>query len=208
MRTSRLIALMVGAALLAAACGSTPATVVPSVATAAPSPTPTPDPQLHDPASVDVVLSALQQAGLALTPNSADARTGNVIERLHLTYAGWPLTLSQYSSSRTLASESGFNPKVKPAVGQPPFILAGLNVLIVYGSNTQNGSPAVPDPQFVSAFQRLVDVVAPLIGPLRQQSVTPVALPTPMPTASPTPGPSASTPAGPSSPPRPSPTKH
>ena len=195
MRTSRLIALMIGAAVLASACGSTPATPVPTTAAStAPIPTATPNPQLHDPASVNDVLGALQKGGLALTANSADARSGNMMERLHLTYVGWPLTITEYSSARTLASESGFNPKVRPVVGDPPFAVAGLNILIEFGSNTQNGSPSVPEPQYATAFEKLVLVVDPLIGPLRQQSVTPVQLPapTPGPTASPTASPTSS----------------
>lgn len=187
MRTSRIIALMIGAALVVGACGSTPATPNPTTATSLPPiPTPTSNPQLSDPASVGDVLAALQNAGLSMTANSADARSGNMVERLHLTYDGWPLTLTQYSSARTLTSESGFNPKGRPVNGQTPFALAGLNILIEFGPNVQNGSPSVPDPQYATAFERIVVIVNPLIGPLRQQSVTPVALPTP------TPGPTAS----------------
>ena len=208
MRTSRLIALMVGAAVLVSACGSTPATPIP---TSAPSiaavPTPTPDPQLHDPASLGAILSALQVAGLSMTANSADARSGDMVERLHLTYDGWPLTLTAYTSSRTLASQSGFNPKARPGIGDPPFALAGLNILVEFGSNIHDGSPAVPDPQYAVAFEKVVLALNPLIGPLRQESSSPVALPTPVPapTASPAPSPSGGSPK-PSSKPKPKPT--
>jgi hypothetical protein len=190
MRTSRIIALMFGAALVAGACGSTPATANPTIAASLPPvPTPTPNPQLSDPASIGDVLAALQKAGLSMTSNSADAGSGDMVERLHLTYVGWPLTVTEYSSARTLASESGFNPKGRLVNGDTPFAVAGLNILIQFGPKTQNGSPSVPDPQYGTAFEQLVLVVNPLIGPLRQESVTPVALPTP------TPGPSVSAPA-------------
>ena len=198
MRNHRLLALALGAALLAAACGSSPATVAPTVPP--PPPTATPNPHLTDPASVDVVYNALMKAGLQITANSADATTGAMVKRLHLTYDAWPLVLTQYTSAKTLVLESGFNPKAKPVLGNPPFALAGLNILIEYGSSTQNGPPAAPSAQFVSAFQQLVQIVDPLIGPLQQRSVTPVVLPTP------TPAPSASAPPHPSaSPGKPSP---
>ncbi len=117
-----------------------------------------------------------------------------MVKRLHLTYDAWPLVLTQYTSAKTLVSESGFNPKAKPVLGNPPFALAGLNILIEYGSSTQNGPPAAPSAQFVSAFQQLVQIVDPLIGPLQQRSVTAVVLPTPTPapSASALPHPSAS----------------
>lgn len=197
MRTSRLIALMVGAAVLVGACGSAPATQVPTTAPSiAPEPTPTPNPQLHDPASLGAILSALQVAGLTMTPNSADAQSGEMVERLHLTYDGWPLTLTAYTSSRTLASQSGFNPKSRPGIGDPPFAVAGLNILVEFGANIHDGSPAVPDSQYAVAFEKVVLALSPLIGPLRQQSSSPVALPTPVPTptASPLPSPSGASP--------------
>ena len=184
MRNRRMFAVTLGAALLLAACGSSPATAIPSATP--PPPTPTPDPHLSDPASVDVVYTALQKAGLQITGNSADAGSGGMVKRLHLVYDAWPLVLTEYTSAKTLLAESGFNPKAKPILGDPPYALVGLNILIEYGSSTQNGPPAAPGPQFVSAFEQLVQVVNPLIGPLQQRSVTPVPLPTP------TPAPSAS----------------
>jgi len=192
MRNHRLLALALGAALLASACSSPPATSTPT-GTPAP-PTPSPNPHLSDPASVDTIYNALLKGGLTISANSADAGTGAMVKRLHLTYNAWPLVLTQYTSAKSLVSAAGFNPKAKPVLGDPPFALAGLNILIEYGSSTQNGPPAAPGPQFVTAFQQLVQIVDPLIGPLQQRSVTAVSLPTPTPapTASPTPKSSAS----------------
>jgi hypothetical protein len=197
MRNQRMLALALGAALLASACGSTPATSTPT-ATPIP-PTPTPNPHLSDPASVDAVYNALVKAGLQISANSADAGTGAMVKRLHLTYDAWPLVLTQYTSAKALPSAAGFNPKAKPVLGDPPFAVAGLNILIEYGSSTQNGPPAAPDSQFLAAFERLVLAADPLIGPLQQRSVTPVALPTP------TPGPSVSSSPAPSKSPKPTP---
>lgn len=190
MRNHRFVAFALGAALLAAACGSTPATVIPT-STPVP-PTPTPNPHLSDPASVDVVYNALVAAGLQISANSADDTTGAMVKRLHLTFDAWPLVLTQYTSAKTLVSESGFNPKAAPILGDPPYALVGLNILIEYGSSTQNGPPAAPAPEFVAAFEQLVQVVNPLLGPLQQRSVTPVPLPTP------TPAPSIASPPAPS----------
>lgn len=191
MRNHRLLALALGAALLAAACGSTPATAVPSATPVAP--TPTPNPHLSDPASVDDIYNVLLKASLQISANSADAGTGSMVKRLHLTYDAWPLVLTQYTSAKTLLA-AGFNPKAKPALGDPPFALAGLNILIEYGPNTQNGPPTAPEARFVTAFQQLVQIVDPFIGPLQQRSVTAVALPTPTPapSVSASPKPSAS----------------
>ena len=182
MRNSRLLAMVLGAALLAVACGSTPASASPT-ATPVP-PTPSPNPHLSDPASVDDVYNALLKAGLQISPNSADTGTAGVVKRLHLTFQAWPLVLTSYASAKALLSASGFNPKARPVLGDPPYALAGLNILIEYGSSTQNGPPAAPGPQFVSAFEQIVQVVDPLIGPLQQQSVSPVPLPTPTPAPS------------------------
>jgi hypothetical protein len=181
MRNHRLLGLALAAALLAA-CGSTPATTIPSATPAAP--TPTPNPHLSDPASVDAIYNALLKAGLTISANSADAGTGAMVKRLHLTYNAWPLVLTQFTSAKTLVSASGFDPRAKPVLGNPPFALAGLNILVEYGSSTQNGPPAAPGPQFVSAFQQIVQIVDPLLGPLQQRSVTPVVLPTPTPAPS------------------------
>jgi len=209
MRNSRLVALLLGAALLAAACGSTPASVTPS-STPAP-PTATPDPHLSEPASVDAVYSALLKAGLQISPNSADSGTGGaMVKRLHLTYQAWPLVLTQFTSNKALLATTGFNPKAKPVLGDPPYAIVGLNILIEYGSSTQNGPPAAPAPQFVTAIGQIVAVVDPLIGPLEQRSVTPTSLPTapPAPTVAPTPTPSAGKPsAKPTTNPKPSPSK-
>jgi hypothetical protein len=193
MRDRRLFAMLLSFAVLAAACGGSPATVVPSAGTPAP-PTATPNPHLTDPASVDDIYNALTKAGLQISPNSADAGTGGMVKRLHLTFQAWPLVLTSYTSAKALVADSGFNPKAKPILGDPPFALAGLNILIEYGSSTQNGPPAAPGPEFITAFEQIVAVVDPLIGPLQQQSVTAVPLPTPTPapTASPGSSPSAS----------------
>jgi hypothetical protein len=204
MRNRGFFAVTLGAALLLAACGSSPATAIPSATP--PPPTPTPNPHLSDPASVDVVYTALQKAGLQITANSADAGSGGMVKRLHLVYDTWPLVLTEYTSAKTLLAGSGFNPKAKPVLGDPPYALVGLNILIEYGSSTQNGPPAAPGPQFVTSFERLVQVVNPLISPLQQRSVTPVPLPapTPAPSASAKPAPSGS-PGKPKTTPKPKP---
>ena len=161
---------------LVGACGSN---------AASPSPTPrptavvTPDPHLTEPVSVDEIYVALQRAGLDITANTASSGPGGEpVKRISATFEGWPLILSQFTSSAALRSSSGFDPARVVRQGDPPITLAGLNILVEFGPTTSNTAlPEPPDAARRAAALELVRVLDPLLGPLGQVSAEPLPLP-------------------------------
>lgn len=190
------VALTVLVGVLLAACGSSPS---PSpTPTPVPSPTPTPDPHLTEPASAEAIFRALAAAGLRIVPNNAV--TGGAGEeprlRINATYVNWPLVIHEYSTSAALRDRARFRPGGRPTIGEAPFNLAGLNILVEFGPHAKNRNEPPPDPRFREAAVALIEVLDPLIGPLAQMSIEPL----PVPTLTPVPGASGSgrspTPAG------------
>lgn len=166
------------AAALVAACG---ATAAPSPSpTVRPTPVITPDPHLDPPASVDEVFRLLQRAGIRITPNTASAGAGGEpVKRINATYAEWPLVLTEFSTPEALVAAASFDPSTPPAVGDPAYVLIGMNIQIEFGPHTTNQrTPAAPSEQQQAAAVALVAALDPLIGPLTQRSVAPIALPT------------------------------
>jgi hypothetical protein len=185
------VGLVLAIAVVVVACGGGP-TPSPS-AVAIPSPTRTPDPHLTEPASINAIFSKLDSAGLKVKANNADQPpSGEPRKRINATYAGWPLILSEYSSSAALRSGGRFDPSKKPAADDPPYAFAGLNILVEYGPRTP-GPDAAPEQRFHSAAIALILVLDPLVGPLQQRSVDPLPLrgaSSPAPSAAPSPSPS------------------
>jgi hypothetical protein len=172
---------------LLAACGS---------ATGAPSPTPTPtatatpDPHLSDPASIQEVYDALLATGIRIQPSTATSGgpSGEPRKSVNATYDGWPLVMREYSSSAALAANDPTEAS-KPGKGDPPFTLAGLNLVFEYGPS---GTSAPPSERALASAQRLADALDPLIGPLRQRSVVPLSVSSTPAAASPSAAPSGS----------------
>ena len=103
-RTWGRLAPVLATALWLGACGSAAPSSTP-VPTAAP--TATPDPHLTDPVSVDVVIRKLAGAGIRMQPNNASAgRNGEPVKAINFTYDGWPLVISQFSSSAALRANA------------------------------------------------------------------------------------------------------
>jgi hypothetical protein len=191
------VVLLAGA--LVAGCGT--AAVTPSATAPSPSPTPTPDPHLTAPASVGDVFAGLGKAGLKITANNADAggQGGEPRKRLNTTYAGWPLILSEYSTHAALLEATGFEPGESPRIGDAPFRIVGLNILVEYGPHTKN-EISRPEDRFIDAAQALADAMDPLVGPLSQASTVPLDLPAgPVPSAAPSEAPTSAPAASPSS---------
>jgi hypothetical protein len=165
------------AAALVAACGGTAApSVGPSTSVA---PAITADPHLSEPVSVDDVLRKIVSGGLRVTPNTASTGTsGEPVKRVNATYANWPLVLTQFSTSAALREEAQFDPGRRPVVGESPYILAGLNIMLEFGPHSTNDrTPAPPTDTQRAAAEALVAALHPLIGPLQQRSTFPLDLP-------------------------------
>jgi hypothetical protein len=164
-------------AVVVAACGSNTASPSP---TPVPTPVITPDPHLTEPASVDEIYVALQRAGLDITANTASSGPGGEpVKRISATFEGWPLILSQFSSSAALRAGSGFDPARAVRQGDPPITLAGLNILVEFGPTTSNTAiPEPPDAARRAAALEIVAVLDPLLGPLGQVSAAQLPLPT------------------------------
>ena len=113
-------------------------------------PPPRPNPHLTDPASVDVVVRKLAGAGIRIQPNNASSgRNGEPVKAINFTYDGWPLVISQFSSSAALRANAGFDPAKEPRHGDATYIVAGLNILIEYGPGSHRAGsaagPAIPE---------------------------------------------------------------
>ena len=171
--------------LFVVACGS--ANSAPSTPPVTPKPTPviTPNPQLTDPASVDAVFKAIARAGLPLSANNGAAGT-DPVKQINATYRDWPMLISEYRSSVSLAKARAWIPGDPPGQGESPVAMIGLNILIEWGPTTGNRPPRLGVAQ-VKAMNEFLKVIDPYIGPLVVRTTTNLAVPvaTPAPTLKP-----------------------
>lgn len=187
---------IVVSAWFAAACAGEVPTAAPP--TARPTPVITPDPHLDDPATADAVFLAMGAAGLPLTANNATGGTEDspLVKRINATYLGWPLAVSQYRTSAALAKLTDWAHDARPARGDPPVAIAGLNILIEWGP-TSGGEPPVPAGPQLEGLRDLAATLDVLLSPLRARSVVTVtrsaAEPSVGPSVGPAVGPSAGT---------------
>lgn len=167
-----LVATILVAAALVAACAEAPPTPSPTVA---PTPTPTPNPHLAAPATADEVFLALGAGGLRLTANNAasGAADGPLVKRINATYLGWPLSLSEYRSTDALTEATAWEDGVPPGVGDPPVAIAGLNILVEWGP-ASNAEPKHPVGAQVNGLRDLAGRLDLLLSPLRARSVVAV----------------------------------
>jgi hypothetical protein len=179
----RILAATLVAMSLLAACGET-AAPSPSVAAATPRPTPTPDTHLTDPAAGSEVYTFLNRAGLGLV--GTNALTGNEPRNTYnATYAGWPLSLLEYSSATTRAKAQPFRDGIAPTKGSPPFTFAGQNIVVLWGPAQDGAVPPQPDPSHLEAATRLAVALDAVVGPLQERSssrvspLAPIAAPAP-----------------------------
>ncbi|HYH93399.1 MAG TPA: hypothetical protein VD763_09590, partial [Candidatus Saccharimonadales bacterium] len=170
----RALAVVAGLAITVAACASPPPSAAPSFAVTAP--VSTPDPHLADPATADAVFLALGAAGIRISATNAAAGTAGVepVKRINATYLGWPLTISQYSTSASLRKATeGWEPVQAPGQGEPPISIVGMNILLAWGPAT-SGQPKTPDPKKTAALDSMLGALDPLLSPLRARTVVPV----------------------------------
>lgn len=179
----RLAAAALVAISLLAACGPS-ASPSPSAAVASPRPTPTPDAHLADPADGAEVYRLLNRAGLALV--GTNARTGKEpLKTYNATYAGWPLSLLEYSSATNRAKVVPFREGTAPGKSQPPYTFAGQNIVVLWGPIEQGVRQPAPEAARVEAATKLAAALDGIVGPLQERStsrvspLTPIAAPAP-----------------------------
>jgi hypothetical protein len=173
-------------------CGSAPVASAPP--TPAPTPVVTPDPHLREPVTADQIFRALSIAKLGLVANNANSGGGNkdIVKQINADIGSWPLRIIEYRSSAVLAKATSWKPGEPPGGDEAPYAFAGLNVLLQYGPISAR-KPAAPDAGRQAAAASIVGVLDPLLWPLAQRSVVPIASRTAEPVASvaPSAGPSA-----------------
>jgi hypothetical protein len=184
-RPSGAVAVIVSAVTaLVVACGGTAAPSAPP--SVAPTPVITPDPHLKEPVTADQGYAILQSAKLGMScPNAVLGDPGQpFIKQINCTLAGWPLRITQYASSGVLQKTVGWKAGAAPGGDEPPYAIAGLNVLITYGP-TSAQAPSAPDSQHQTVAAQIVALLDPLLWPLSQHSVVQVPSRTPEPTPTP-----------------------
>jgi hypothetical protein len=191
MRGARSTAALIAAAVLVAACGGAQPSAAP---TAAPTPVVTPNPHLPSPATAQQVFSGLGKAGVRITANTASlgAEGSDVVTKIYATYLGWPLDVTQYSSTTALSKVTEWPADEPPGKGEPAVALAGMNILITWGPTVSGAKPGKPDGRQSDGLRELVSALDPLLSPLRARAIVPVAIAGQVATA---PSPEASAPA-------------
>ncbi len=126
-----------------------------------------------------MVFAALNKAGLKIKANNAGSGRagGEPVRRINATYLDWPLIVSEYSSGKALAKATRWKDGAKPAQGEPPIAFIGLNILIQWGPTTTGVRPTKPDAREMAALTSLVEVLDPLLSPMKARTIVPVAMP-------------------------------
>jgi hypothetical protein len=97
------------------------------------------------------------------------------VKRINATFSGWPLAVEQYSSNAALnKATKGWKDGDPPGRGEPPVTISGMNILVIWGPAKTNAKPKRPDARKAVAVQELVDVLNPLLSPLRARSNVPL----------------------------------
>lgn len=164
------------AALLPAvlvACGGPAASSPPP--SARPTPVVTPDPHLTEPATADELFGAIRLGDLPLSVNNATAGLAGdpLVKRINADVGNWPLVISEFRSAAALRETTGWDPSEPLAQGDPPYAFVGLNLLVEFGPIT--GPLANPDETRREQAEQLVAIIDPLLWPLEQRSVDPIA---------------------------------
>ncbi len=187
----RTLAAAVAIGLLAGACGGSPPSTPPASLSPVVTPGPTPVVHLSEPVKADSIYLALLADGLRIVPNNAS--TGGPgqepVKRINTTYAGWPLAISQYTSSAALKAATDWKAGARPGQGESSIAFMGLNILVEFGP-TSGATPKEPDDHQLAAAEALHQALDPLVSPLSARTI--VAIPgvpesTVAPTASPAP---------------------
>lgn len=191
-RTRALASIVMLACFVAACGGPAPSSEPSSNPTPVPSVGPTPVARLTEPATADQVYRALVAAGLKVQANTAVGGPGqDPLKVIQASYEGWPLSIGQWSSGKSLREAYFWKPGAKPGKGEAPIQFMGLNMLIQWGP-IPSGLPKFPnDEQTVNAV-RLRNALETILSPLASRANVP--LPGALPEATPTPAPTKAPP--------------
>jgi len=195
----RTLAAAVAIGLVVGACGGSPPSAPPASPTAVAPPAATPVAHLSEPVKADSVYRALLAAGLRIVPNNASTGgPGNEpVKRINATYAGWPLSISQFTSAATLMAATDWKAGARPGQGESSVAFKGLNILVEWGPTTGT-EPKTPDDRQLAAAEALHQALDPLVSPMSartivaipgvpEATVAPIASPVPVkPSAKPT----------------------
>lgn len=118
------------------------------------------------------------KAGLKVKANTAGSgRLGREpIRRISATYLDWPLVVSEYSSSKALAKAKPWKVGAKPAQGEPPIAFIGLNILVEWGPITTGVRPSKPEGRELAALTSLIEILNPLLSPLKARTIVPIKI--------------------------------
>jgi hypothetical protein len=187
----RWLAAAIAIGVFAVGCGGGAPSVAP-VVTPVPTPAPTPVAHLTAPVKADAVFRAMVSAGLRIAANNAS--TGGPgrepVKTINATYAGWPLAISEYTSTDSLLAAVRWKSGSVPGQGEAPVAIVGMNILIEWGPMT-GAEPRRPEGTQLLAAESLANALNALVSPLSLRSIVPIAgvtpTATPTPTASPKP---------------------
>lgn len=175
-RGTRPLCLLVLGPILAA-CGGTIATPTPTTAPPPATPSPTPDPHLAEPVSALAIVAQLQGTLPIVTNTGLSIPDQEPRQLVRGTLGGWPIEVLEYSSAEALHA-AGFQPD-QVVSGERVYRIAGENILVAFGPLI--GSADEPRPAAIRRAQAMtiVEILAPLIGPLGQSTTDPLPIPTP-----------------------------
>jgi hypothetical protein len=170
----RLVTLVIAVTAGLTACASSSPSSAPPV-TPRPTPVITPDPHLTEPATADEIFNAIRAGKLPLAVNNASAGdpSSPIVKRINADIGNWPLIITEFRSTALLRETLHWDPAQAPDRGDAPYTFVGLNILIEFGPSS--GELATPDAAREEQASRLVALVDPLLWPLEQRSVVPLA---------------------------------
>lgn len=143
---------------------------------------------LTDPVAADAIFKALKKAGLKVVANNAGSggEGKEPIRRISATFGDWPLVVSEYSSTKALAKAMPWKNGTKPGQGEAPIAVVGLNILIEWGPTT-GAKPKKPEDRELIAVVSMIDILDPLLSPLKARTIVPITLPVARASAKPAP---------------------
>ena len=126
-----------------------------------------------------MIFRAFDKAGLKIKANNAGSggEGREPVRRINATYHDWPLVVSEYSSSKALAKAKPWKEGAKPAQGEPPIAFIGLNILVEWGPTTTGVRPGKPEADELAALASLVEILDPMLSPLKTRTIVPVSIP-------------------------------